>query len=197
MNLKKAVNRLSYTIGNQNKCNTTDVEAFNVLIDWINDQDMSKRLHYNHHFCKMVMFIYNDLLIHYKGDNLVVEKEIQKALEEPLNLSYKRFKMIMDTFSLNTFFDHVRAKNSNFNQTHTLDELREEYKKRVDIFSKPETAELFKEHLSMGMYTQEEINNKLNTFLSLLLNNYENKEHDLHFLQEIITKNNESTNTKD
>lgn len=197
MNLQKALNRLSYTIGNQNKCNKTDVDAFNVLIDWINDQDLKQRLHYNHHFCKMVMFIYNDLLIHYKGDNEVVEKEIQKALEEPLHLFYERFKIIMDTFSLNKFFEHVGAKDNNFKGTHTLEKLRVEYKERVDIFSKPETAELFKEHLSMGMYSQEEISNKLNTFLSLLLNKYENKEHDLHFLQEIITKGHESTNTKD
>lgn len=199
MNLLKAMNRLSYTVSNGHKCNDTDVDALNFVIDWVN-KEKEERLCRNHHFAKLAMYIYNHLLIHYKGDNKFAEKEIMHILEVPLEHHYQRFKSLMDMYSLNGFFDAIGAQCSFWEMLEPgnkldADKVREEYKHNKEIFKSPENHALFLEHLETNMYEMQEVHEKLNHFLSEILHRYEDKDHDLHWLLKYTNKEQKENGT--
>jgi len=177
MQIDKSMNRLAYTIAKGNKPNQTDANAFNEVVDWINFVK-EERLARNHHFCKMTMYVYNQLLLHYEGSNITAEKEIQNILKEPLKGHYERFKLNMDMFRLNDFFNHYEFKDTVKPQS--IETLREVYKENSDKAKDPVISDSFAKFMKEHMFSNEAITEKLNNFLSELLVRYENKEHDLH-----------------
>lgn len=178
MNLLKAINRLTYTVSNGNKCNDTDITALNSVIDWINRQK-EERIFHNHHFAKLAMFIYNEFLVNYKGDNKICERELCRILEIPLQHHYEKFQMLMNMYSDIYFFETIGTKPT-WQLGQTLEETLENVKYNRKLFS--ESDELFKEHLSINNYQMEDIHPMLNHVLTELLNKYENKDHDLHWM---------------
>lgn len=96
MNLIDAIKRLSYTTANGYKSNQKDVDALNIVIEWIN-REKEKKVNYNTYFGKLVISYYIDLIQHYDWDNLMTEKVIQEMLDKPIKEYYERFKNVMNT----------------------------------------------------------------------------------------------------
>lgn len=187
MNLLKAMNRLTYTVSNGHKCNDADVDALNFVIDWIN-KEKEDRLNKNHHFAKLAMFVYNEFLVHYKGDNKICEKEIQQILKSPLEHFYSVFKSHMDHYSMEIFFESIGTKPAWFQEGIKVQDIIDNSKYNNELFKDKEIQQLAVEHFKTNMYSDQEVHEKLNHFLSEILHGYEDKDHDLHFLTKYSNK---------
>jgi len=170
MNIEKSMNRLAYTIAKGNKPNQTDVAAFNDIVEWIN-LAKEERLSRNHHFSKIAVIYYCDLLQRYSWDKFLAEKEIQQLLEQPLKDHYERFRTLMN---IKEWYD--AASIFGLNMEHVLNGKTPKEIEAIKNTDRQIIKENQKELLkSLNPWGEKEITNKLNDFLSELLIRYENK----------------------
>ena len=84
----KAINRLAYTISNGNKPNTSDVEALNQLIDYVN-KEKERELNNNRLFAKLYVNVFKNDLIknngNYKATVDSLKSTCRIGLDEQLN----------------------------------------------------------------------------------------------------------------
>lgn len=177
MNLIQAIKRLSFTTSNGNKANDSDVDALNVIIQWINNEK-EKRINENRYFGKMVIYTYLRELDHFQDSNLA-ERKIHDILERPLEYWYDRIRLnfIMRELEItygvlgfeNTaeIWDKHKGNNSYFN----MDSIR------TDVLESNEVLKKNKDELIKSLLTwpQKEINAKMNLFITELLNEHGNK----------------------
>lgn len=81
MNLKKSIERLSFTISKQNKPNQTDADALNVILQTLGKIE-ENAIDKNLPFSKLFIFLLTELTIHYDNSNLA-----NKKINEVLNTS--------------------------------------------------------------------------------------------------------------
>lgn len=173
MNLLQAIKRLSYTVGNSNKCNDTDIDALNVIIEWVN-KEKEESVNANRYFGKIVISYYIELLHYHRWDNFIVEKVIQEILEQPIDNWVFKFKQNMNTkawldsaATVGIIDDYEEMINNNG--------ITDERKKQIMDNNKKVMREnkdlLIK---SINPWTDDEIKSKINHFISELLNKYGN-----------------------
>lgn len=81
MKLKRAIDRLRFTISKQNKPNEKDVEAFNEVLSFF-ELSQKDTLQDNQHFAKLYTYILGKLTAHYK-DVSEANKHLNKILSQP------------------------------------------------------------------------------------------------------------------
>lgn len=107
--IAKAINRLSYTTANGNKCNSTDVEALNFIIDFVNNTN-EKAFNENQLYCKL----YAELLIEnfrYYNFIEIANKQLNKKLDEPLETKIQKLAFEMQVDYLTGYFERKGLKN--------------------------------------------------------------------------------------
>ena len=107
--IAKAISRLSYTTANQNKCNSTDVDALNFIIDFVNKTN-EKAFNENQLYCKL----YADALIEnfrYYNYIEIANKKLNKKLEESLQNKIEGLAFELQVDYLTSFFERKGLKN--------------------------------------------------------------------------------------
>lgn len=176
MNLLQAIKRLSYTTSNGHKANDKDVDALNSLIEWIN-REKEYRISTQWHFAKVTVWMYINLLIYHKGDNQKCEREIQEVLEKPIKHWYNHFTKEMNRHEFNRSCEFLGMQDDYYddidNGVLDIEKIQSQYQNTKEVLSSIENQELLLKSLSA--WENKEIYNKLNHFLSELLNKYSDK----------------------
>lgn len=171
MTTEKAIQRLTWRFSEQKAFtpNTNDVEALNVIIEWMNKQH-ENRLKSNHHYAKLFMVIYIDYLRHYKEANLSL-KEITKCLKKPLSEYYYIFfselnnRKFLDTVDFLNIKDDIDLNDPEWN----IDKMKQTISDNTAIVKENQQALL----KSLETFSLTEITNRLNFIISESLHKYE------------------------
>ena len=110
MKIKEAINRLGYTISKQNKPNSTDAEALNSIIEFMNlsNKQVVKE---NELLAKMYCFVLKDFLFYYKNVNFASKQINKDILSKPLQYHLECLKINLDTNELTNFLEENNSIN--------------------------------------------------------------------------------------
>lgn len=184
-NITKAINRLSYTTANQNKCNSTDAEALNFIIDFVNNAN-EKAFNENQLYSKLYadalrenFNFFNCIEIANEKINKTLNKTLSELiynLQEDLNAiyfeNYLEKKGIKDVFLGKFGFDKSYYKEDlkkffEANKTEIL-KIRDDNK---EIYKNIPREELIK---SFEIYDYNEVYDLFKTNATLSFNKFKN-----------------------
>lgn len=103
MNTLEAINRLTYTVSNSNKCNDSDKEALNQIID---DYNKIASNNVKEHY--LLAKLYCGFLIvnmEKSGDIIEANKDVNKILKHPLKGLLQRLLSVFKHQNLNNYFN--------------------------------------------------------------------------------------------
>ena len=104
MTIAQSINRLSYTIKNQNKPNTSDVNALNEVISFIN-QTTKQEVHENELFAKL--YVSNLIMQLRLTSNLdLAQKNVNKILKMKLITLYEHARMDVNVVEIKDYFNN-------------------------------------------------------------------------------------------
>lgn len=176
MNIKSAFDRLAwrFSSGKAFTPNENDLEALKFIAEWIN-REKQERVEQNRHFAKMVCSYYGELLISNGWDMDKAEKTIQQILERPLEEWYTKLAMHLNTVAwveakdiigIVDEYEHGRTSDGRMtaeqranNRKHNIKALEDS----GDMILKAVTT-----------WNGQQVTDKLNYFISELLNKYGN-----------------------
>jgi hypothetical protein len=110
MKLKEAINRLGYTISKQNKPNSTDADALNSIIEFVNLSN-KQVIKDNELLAKMYCFVLKDFLFYYKNVNFASKQINKDILSKPLQYHLECLKINLDTNELTNFLESNNSIN--------------------------------------------------------------------------------------
>ena len=154
MTIKKAIERLSFTISKANKPNNNDAQALNAVIEWVNEQQQ-ETLREQQLFAKLYTFLFSGYLKQFGGYEAamrLIDIELQTPLENHL-------EDLVRVIHMNEFDDLCKELGVK-DTLHLLDseKLEEVRKSNAKLFSKH--SQDFIAILS-GKYDKEAISNRL------------------------------------
>jgi len=114
MNIAQSINRLSYTIKNQNKPNTSDVNALNEVIKFIN-QTTKEEINKNELFAKLYVMNFITQLRLTSNLNLA-QKNVNKILKMSLVSLYEHARMDVNVVEIKEYFNHKGMKHPYSNE---------------------------------------------------------------------------------
>jgi hypothetical protein len=167
MKIKEAINRLGYTISKQNKPNSTDADALNSIIDFINNTNKVE-VQENKLFAKLyIMNFITQMRIVRDFD--LAQSNVNKILKMPLDGLYNEFRKEANVLEIKNYFESKGLKDtwsmmSNF-------DLKENFKANTELCNKIDTKEFLE---VCDMWSEENIYNNLNATITLAINTYKN-----------------------
>lgn len=178
MNLQKSVQRLVWRFGNgQFTPNQNDADALQFIIDWIK-REKEERINENRYFGKIVVYC---LLreLDYFGDVNLAERKIHDILQRSTEYWYDRVRLILllkefeDSKTVLGIKEFVELWDNAKDESGKVDRFKLDPQIEANLeLLKASSAPLKK---SLESWKQEEVNKKLNHFITELLNEYGNK----------------------
>lgn len=163
MKLKEAIKRLMFTISKQNKPNSTDADALNKVLEYINGT-VKKEVNENEMFAKLYVYLLLNEVVFYNGDVDFGQKKINEVLSFPLIELYEKFRMSYNAIAMNNFLIE-----NGLSEKHPLLYSEEEENKNKEL-TKHKDWELF----AKGVLENEENEMQLNWLITLTLNKFRN-----------------------
>ncbi len=167
MKLQEAIKRLSFTISKQNKPNTTDADALNSIIEFINNSN-KQVVQDNLLLAKMYAFVLKEFINHYQDVNYASKQINSDILNKPLDYQLELLTMQLQSNEINQFFKILDLKPT-WVAGQTLDEIviNEEINKeslsKVDAIKFKEVAETWNSQNVISNF-EFNFNLALNTF---------------------------------
>jgi len=167
MKLREAINRLGYTISKQNKPNSTDADALNSIIEFINNTNKVE-VQENKLFAKLyIMNFITQMRIVRDFD--LAQSNVNKILKMSLDGLYNEFRKEANVLEIKNYFESKGLKDtwsmmSNF-------DLKENFKANTEICEKIDAKEFLE---VCDMWSEENIYNNLNATITLAINTYKN-----------------------
>jgi hypothetical protein len=136
MKVKDALQRIGFTISKQNKPNSTDAEAFNKIL-WFMNQSIEHNPNKNILFAKLYLYQYRTLYQIY-GDEKIVQTKLHTILDLPIDYHYKQVQDTVNTYELRKYLDDKGIKSTHFEclDFESRKKIQEEIKenaKKIDI----------------------------------------------------------------
>ena len=114
MKIKDAISRIRFTIGNKNRPNEKDADAFNsILLHFKNSEE--KTIQDNLLFAKLYCFILEKNVMNYKNADFANE-QINKVLSQPLKIRIESLKVSLKNMELSNYFEGKGVKDYNLNK---------------------------------------------------------------------------------
>ena len=164
MNLKTAINRITWRLKNGNQ---NDIDALNCVIDYINTQD-SDVVNNNLIFAKLFIYNLNQNINHYKASVFddIPQKELSRILDMPLERFYLSFKQSLDDNMQKRVFLKNGIEIGTHPATKSESELKDDEMKR-EYMSDKDVKVILQDNYSLEVVTK-----KLNTMISTALNRF-------------------------
>jgi hypothetical protein len=153
----KALNRLIYTISNQNKPNQNDVDALNELIEYKNNED-KRTLVNNELFAKLFIGVFKSDLIKSKGNYQSSLFTLKTMLKIDIHTQYDSFYNEINLIEFNKLCEYL-----DITDPKCLDDIDKNSKKIK------ENAGTLAEVLNH--YSKEKVYNRLNKLMIELIDN--------------------------
>ena len=161
MNIAQSINRLSYTIQYQNKPNTSDVNALNEVISFIN-QTTKQEVHENELFAKL--YVSNFIMQLRLTSNLdLAQKNVNKILKMNLITLYEHARKDVNVVEIKDYFN-----NKGFKEPYSNDNIKNNSKLAAEI-----NPIEFNDVCQTWDYAETETN--LNAIITFALNEFKNK----------------------
>jgi len=142
MKLSDSIKRLGFTISKQNKPNSTDADALNSIIEFINLSN-KQVVKDNELLAKIYCFVLNEKLLKYKDIDLVSKMLNQNILSKPLIYHLQLLKLSLEQNELNLYFESLNL-NPTWEVGMNLKKIEENINLNKDIFKNVNIQE-FKE----------------------------------------------------
>ena len=161
MNIAQSINRLSYTIKNQNKPNTSDANALNEIIKFIN-QTTKEEVNKNELFAKLyVMNLITQLRL---VSNLeLAQKNVHKILKMNLYSLYEHCRQDINIVELKDYFN-VKGMKDAYNFANM--DFNSKFAAEINPVEFNEVCQT---------WDLEETTTNLNAMITFALNEYKNK----------------------
>lgn len=160
MTIAQSINRLSYTIKNQNKPNTSDVNALNEVISFIN-QTTKQEVHENELFAKL--YVSNLIMQLRLTSNLdLAQKNVNKILKMKLITLYEHARMDVNVVEIKDYFN-----NKGMLHPYSNENIKNNSKLAAEI-----NPIEFNDVCQTWDYSETETN--LNAMITFALNHYKN-----------------------
>jgi hypothetical protein len=178
MNLQKAFQRFEWRLSNGKfEPNQGDIDALQFIAEWVN-WEKEVRVNENRYFGKIVIYC---LLreMDYFGDIHLAETKIHDVLKKPIEYWYDRVRLIIllkefeDSKSVLGIKEFVELWDNAKDESGFVDRFRLDPQIQANLELLQMNAEPLKK--SLDSWKQKEINDKLNNFISDLLNEYGTK----------------------
>jgi len=163
MKLKEAIQRLSFTVSKQNKPNSTDAEALNKILEYVNGT-IKKEVNENELFAKLYVYSLINETVFYKGDINMAQKRINEVLRKSL---YSIYESHRDNFNAISFNNYLHENGLSEKHPLTYNDEEQETNKGLtklkdwDFYAK-------------GILEPEENEMQLNWLITLTLNKFKN-----------------------
>lgn len=102
MKLREAISRYRFQVTNGNKPNETDIQAFNVIAEHL-QQTQEKTIQENLLFAKLYTFVLENFVINYNNVDFA-NKELNKILSEPIDLRIEYLTKRLQTMEVTQVF---------------------------------------------------------------------------------------------
>lgn len=158
MKLRDAVSRCKFTIANGNKPNQTDVEAYNMILEYL-AKTQEKTVQENLLFAKLYALTL-EKLTEACGDVNFANKQLNKILSEPMDLRIEMLLMKLKHAELSQSLSDPMLEGK------TEEELKEIFKQY------PKFTELFQ--TCWDHWDKDNVISHLNTQINLSLHEYKN-----------------------
>lgn len=149
MILKEALNRLKYTIGNENKPNKNDKIAFNSVLNFVNLSN-EKAIQENLLFAKLYVLVLNEFSNNYQNIDFA-NKQLNKELSKDIVVSIQKLTSDLKQIQLHNFLKSKGIKDSWNDNLSLIDAIETSRKKEIKIIENKET-----------IFKNNEILNKIN-----------------------------------
>jgi len=167
MKIQESIKRLGFTISKQNKPNSTDADALNSIIDFINNVNKSE-VQENKLFAKLyIMNFITQMRIVRDFD--LAQSNVNKILKMPLEGLYNEFRKEANVLEIKNYFESKGLKDT-WSLSNEFN-LKENFKYNSDICQKVNAKEFLE---VCDLWSEENIYNNLNATITLALNTYKN-----------------------
>jgi hypothetical protein len=163
MKIKEAIQRLSFTVSKQNKPNTTDAEALNKILEYVN-ATIKKEVNENELFAKLYVYSLINETVFYKGDIDLAQKRINEILGKSL---YSLYESHRDNFNALSFNNYLLQ--NGLSDKHPLAYNETEQQANKDITKLKDW-----DFHAKGILEPEENEMQLNWLITLTLNKFKN-----------------------
>ena len=109
MILKDAIKRLGFTISKGNKPNTTDADALNSIIEFVNNSN-KQAVKENELFAKLYAFILKEFVFHYKDVNFASKQMNKDIFSMPLEYHLELLKTELNFNEIDLYFKSLNLK---------------------------------------------------------------------------------------
>jgi len=163
MKLKEAIQRLSFTVSKQNKPNSTDAEALNKIMEYVNNS-IKKEVNENELFAKLYVYSLIKETVFYKGDIDMAQKRINEVLRKSL---YSIYESHRDNFNAISFNNYLHENGLSDKHPFCYNEAETETNKEL---TKLKDWKVY----ANGILEPEENEMQLNWLITLTINNFKN-----------------------
>lgn len=174
MNIKESIKRLGFTISKQNKPNSTDADALNTIIEFVNNTT-KEEVNQNELFAKLyVMNFITQMRIVRDFD--LAQKNVHKILKMSLTGLYTEFRREANVLEIKNYFENLGLnKNYGLVKESKDDEIlttTQQFNNKMQIAEKANQ----KEFLAVcDTWSETECESNLNAMITFALNEYKNK----------------------
>lgn len=129
MKLKEAFSRLRFTLGNQNKPNQKDIDAFNEIAKQFKLSE-TETIQDNLLFAKLYTYVLAEFVNHYT-DVQFANKQLNKVLNESMELRTNKLLYNLKQMEYRNYFNNKKVLDP-FLKTQTVEELEQVHNRYKD-----------------------------------------------------------------
>jgi len=167
MKLSESIKRLGFTISKQNKPNSTDADALNSIIEFINNVNKTE-VQENKLFAKLyIMNFITQMRIVRDFD--LAQSNVNKILKMPIDGLYNEFRKEANVLEIKNYFESKGLKDT-WSLSNDFD-LKENFKHNTELCNNIDAKEFLE---VCDLWSEENIYNNLNATITLALNTYKN-----------------------
>lgn len=170
MTLKESIKRLSYTISKQNKPNSTDADALNKIMDFVNKTSIES-VQENLLFAKMFAFVLKEFLVHYKNIDIASKKINSDILSLPINYHLEVLKDNLQTIDLDLFFKEKGCKDAIFGLGIPFKEIKENHFHNKEILKDVNINEFLEVY---DAWDEDTVKSNFELNINVAINQYKN-----------------------
>ena len=140
MKVKEALQRIGFTIGKQNKPNAVDADAFNAIVDFVNNSN-KKELQENLLLAKMYAFVLKEFTRNYNNVDFASKQINKDILDKPLEYHLALLQMELQFCELSNYLKGLNLSPT-WGENQNIDNIIANIESNKEIFKQVKVNEI-------------------------------------------------------